>query len=238
MRNAFFYKRQRQNKHNQIKSAFQSVESVKQLKKIKDNDGKKQKSWRIKITEPSSSNYSASSNQYSRLAIIPNIPIQLGRLLSHIFRSVQYNVRLPINVSGNINEGSHKNVTESAVFDTNRPLFGAWGTIHPSAVNNVWKIKSSKFNQTAPKSICECLMCDANDMWMNRCFRVSNNHDDANDIYSFSVKATLCVVCVFNGECFFTYTFILRMMWDVPGLMVLNGAYVLCCVMIEWSYMY
>lgn len=63
-----------------------------------------------------------------------------------------------------MNEGSHKNVTESSVFDTNRPLFGAWGTIHPSAVNNVWKIKSSKFNQMAPKSIFECLICDANDI--------------------------------------------------------------------------
>lgn len=57
--------------------------------------------------------------------------------------------------------------------------------------------------QSNGTEICECLMCDANDMWMNRCFRVSNKHDDANDIYCFNVKATLCVVCVFNWECFF-----------------------------------
>lgn len=50
---------------------------------------------------------------------IINIPIQFGKLLSHVFRLVQINVRLLLIVSGKTNDGSHKYLIEFSFCDTN-----------------------------------------------------------------------------------------------------------------------
>lgn len=85
--------------------------------------------------------------EHTRLAIIANIPTQSGRLLSHVFRSVQYKVRLPRNVSGNTNDGWHRNLTESSVCDTKWPYFGGVGTMHPITVCKKIEWKMFRSNQ-------------------------------------------------------------------------------------------
>lgn len=63
-----------------------------------------------------------------------NVPIQFGKLLSHVFRSVQINVRLFLIESGKTNDGSHRNLIKLSAFDIKRPFFGADGSMHPCAV--------------------------------------------------------------------------------------------------------